>query len=369
MNLSLVFAVMAASLLSGQAAGPSLQVQTEAPARLSPAEISQLRAKAEAGDAAAQLALGRAYKDGNGVPRNAEEAVRWHRMAAEQGNPAAQRELSLMYLEGRGVEQNKEEAFKWCQKAARQKHPIAMFNVGAAYFNGEGVAENVISAYAWFVLAQEAGSESAAEAVKRMGADLQHISASAVFEKIADMYEKGNDLPRNYAEALKWYRRAAEGGGPTVRVKLAGLLVEEKKYDEARRLCEEAVKQSYSPANYCLGYLYDHGLGVARNPPEAAKWFGRAAEMGHSRSMLRLGQMYVTGDGVKPDKKTAYFYFFLAASVIPEAKQEQASLEKELSSKDVEKTKKKAIEWARQHQLQRAGIHPLTPRSKTQTKK
>jgi len=39
-------------------------------------EASQVRAKAEAGDAKAQVRLGEKYKTGDGVPRRASEAVR-----------------------------------------------------------------------------------------------------------------------------------------------------------------------------------------------------------------------------------------------------------------------------------------------------
>jgi TPR repeat protein len=167
MACSLFIAVLVTGLVIDQAATPSAQGQTEAPARLSSAQISQLRVKAETGDPAARRALGRAYEDGNGVPQSDEQAVEWYRKAAEQGNAAAQNDLGLMYLAGRGVEKNKEEASKWSHKAARQKYPVAMFNLGAAYYNGDGVDTDVVSAYAWFLLAQEAGSEPAVDAVRR----------------------------------------------------------------------------------------------------------------------------------------------------------------------------------------------------------
>ena len=47
--------------------------------------IAALRAKAEAGDAVAQSNLGKKYFDGEGVPKNDVEAVKWFRIAAEQG--------------------------------------------------------------------------------------------------------------------------------------------------------------------------------------------------------------------------------------------------------------------------------------------
>ena len=370
MTASLLIAVLATGLVFGQAAVPSAQQQTEAPAPLSAAEISQLTVKAESGDPAAQLALGRAYENGSGVPQSDKQAVDWFRKAAEQGNAPAQNDLGMMYLEGRGVEINKEEAFKWRRRAARQGHPTAMFNLGAAFYNRDGAAFDVVSAYAWFVLAEEAGSDSATDAVKRMSEDLQTSRTPEVFEKIAAMYEKGDDLPQSYSEAVKWSRKAAENGGPPVRVKLARLLIKTQEFDEARRLCEEAAKKNYPPGAHCVGLIYDRGLGVTQNPVEAVKWFNRAAEMGYAVAMLRLGEMYWKGSGVRMDKISAYAFIYLAATTdIPEASQERASLEKEMGSKDVEKARKKAIEWAKQYRKEWISEQPLARKRKAQPTK
>jgi TPR repeat protein len=42
------------------------------------------------GFAVAQFNLGVMYSDGQGVPQNDAEAVRWYRLAAEQGHAGAQ---------------------------------------------------------------------------------------------------------------------------------------------------------------------------------------------------------------------------------------------------------------------------------------
>ena len=48
-------------------------------------DIAQLRIKAEKGDARAQFSLGNMYREGEGVPKDATEAVKWYRKSAEQG--------------------------------------------------------------------------------------------------------------------------------------------------------------------------------------------------------------------------------------------------------------------------------------------
>jgi TPR repeat protein len=78
-------------------------------------------------------------------------------------------------------------------------------------------------------------------------------------------YYNGRGVARNYAEAAKWYRKAAEQGNAT--------------------------------AQYNLGNCYYNGQGVARNYAEAAKWFRKAAEQGDKRAQYKLGyHYYLTGD-------------------------------------------------------------------------
>lgn len=49
------------------------------------ANISELKNKAEQGNAEAQYSLGVCYRCGDGVEKNLEEAIKWYRKAAEQG--------------------------------------------------------------------------------------------------------------------------------------------------------------------------------------------------------------------------------------------------------------------------------------------
>jgi len=79
--------------------------------------MRELKAKAEAGDVAAQFNCGYRYYKGVGVPQSAAEAVRWFKKAAEQADVGAQKFLGRMYSEGDGVPQNWTEASKWLNKA------------------------------------------------------------------------------------------------------------------------------------------------------------------------------------------------------------------------------------------------------------
>ncbi len=66
-------------------------------------------------------------------------------------------------------------------------------------------------------------------------------------------------------------------------------------------------------AQYLLGTLYYHGLGVEKNLVEAMKWFTLAAEKGNAKAQVSLGTMYLTGDGTSKNHKEAFRWLKLAA--------------------------------------------------------
>ena len=68
---------------------------------------------AEQGHADAQTNIGLLYENGQGVPQNYGEAVKWYRKAAEQGYADAQKNLGVMYADGAGVPQNYGQAARW----------------------------------------------------------------------------------------------------------------------------------------------------------------------------------------------------------------------------------------------------------------
>ena len=127
-------------------------------------ELVELRRLAEQGDADAQYNLGVMYDNGEGVPEDNAEAVKWYRMAAEQGHAGTQFMLGLMYAYGDGVPEDDAEAVKWYRMAAEQGHAGTQFMLGVMYNNGEGVPEDYVRAYAWYNLAAAQGNEPAVKA-------------------------------------------------------------------------------------------------------------------------------------------------------------------------------------------------------------
>ena len=91
-------------------------------------EFDEAKLLAEQGDAEAQLNLGIRYANGEGVPEDDAEAVKWYRLAAKQGLARAQSYLGIMYGNGDGVPENYAEAVKWFRLAAAQGQEDAKRN-------------------------------------------------------------------------------------------------------------------------------------------------------------------------------------------------------------------------------------------------
>ena len=72
-----------------------------------------LRPLAEKGNPDAEINLGNMYFDGNGVPQDYAESVKWYLLAADQGNADAQIALGFLYEYGDAVPLDYVQAHKW----------------------------------------------------------------------------------------------------------------------------------------------------------------------------------------------------------------------------------------------------------------
>jgi len=152
-----------------------------------------VRARAERGEADAQLELGLMYSIGRGVPQDHAEALRWYRKAADQGEAIAQVNLGKMYIFGEGVQQNASEGFRWILKSADQGFAGAQFIIGQMYASGTGVDQDYAEAVRWY---RKAADQGYAEAQTNLG----------------NMYSDGNGVTQDYAKAVQLYRKAADQG-------------------------------------------------------------------------------------------------------------------------------------------------------------
>jgi hypothetical protein len=121
-------------------------------------DVAALKRNAEAGDAAAQLALGDVFVS----HCRATEALQWYRKAAAQGNVEAKYQVGQMLLFGGfgspkalEVKPNHAEGIRWTYMAATNGHALACDTMARVLKEGIGTSTNLIAAYAWLKLFAE----------------------------------------------------------------------------------------------------------------------------------------------------------------------------------------------------------------------
>ncbi|HEY1064609.1 MAG TPA: C39 family peptidase [Pirellulales bacterium] len=180
------------------------------------AALQELVEKANRGDADAQLALAGRYRDGQGVAKDAAEAMRWGHLAADQGHPAAQDFVGWMYFRGVQVRHNPVLAAAYFKSAA-ERSATAAWNLGQCYFAAQGVEHDVPKALELWRKAAEMGHGRAASSA-------------------AMAYLSGEGVPRDEKEARRLAERAVELNDPSGFVVLGELLYRAGEFDRAREL-------------------------------------------------------------------------------------------------------------------------------------
>jgi hypothetical protein len=113
-----------------------------------------LLAKANAGDAVAQVLVGESYAAGKGIERDLKQAAEWYGKAAAKGDLAGERHLAVLYRDGgKGFPRDMTQAAEWYRKAAEQGDAGAQATLGTLYSIGQGVTQNYVEAYYWLELA------------------------------------------------------------------------------------------------------------------------------------------------------------------------------------------------------------------------
>ena len=121
----------------------------------------------------------------------------------------------------------------------------------------------------------------------------------------------------DYAEALKWYRKAAEQGHAKAQVNLGvmyrGGIGVTQDNAEAVKWYRKSAEQGNAKAQVNLGYMYRKGKGVTQDDVEAVKWYRKSAEQGDATAQVNLGLMYDNGRGVTQDDVEAVKWYRKAA--------------------------------------------------------
>lgn len=142
-----------------------------------------------------------------------------------------------------------------------------------------------------------------------------HVEAALL---LGIIYSSASDVPRDYAEAIRWFRMAAE--------------------------------QNLASAQLILGSMYYEGEGVPADHAEALRWFRLAAEQGDASAQSSLGFMYGAGEGVPQDFVVAYMWYNLSAAQGDErAKTNRAIIAPKMTREQIAEAQKLSREWLERH--------------------
>lgn len=161
-------------------------------------------------------------------------------------------------------------------------------------------------------------------------------------------YERGNGVPKDGKEALKWFTHATDKGSFDAQCNLGNLYfngsVLTKNPEEAFKLFKKSSDQGFARAQYNLGVCYHTGCGVEKNEGEAVKYYEMAAEQGFSLAQFYLGVCYNKGTFVEKDlTKATHWYRKSAEQGYPQAQYNLGLCYN--AGSGVTKDEKEAIHW------------------------
>lgn len=233
---------------------------------------------AEAGQARTQYALGKIYRDGQGVEKDVQKAVELFTLAAMQGNSFAAFALGKMYLsDDSALSRNVAAALKWITNAAEHGNQFAQYYLGKLLLKGtDDISQDTNSALRWLLASVEQGNVHAEYA-------------------LAMAYLKGESVPKDSLKAMELLKRASSREHQFAQYQLGKLLLQgedvPKDVVAAVHWLTASAMHGNQYAQYALGKLYLLGKGVEKDKDHAAKWFQMAANQGNEYAQFYLKHM------------------------------------------------------------------------------
>lgn len=250
-----------------------------------------LQKKAEAGDAQAQVALGRTLQN-DGVAADKAAGAEWFRKAADAGNAEGAWMLASATMAGAGVPRDQVAAIDWMRKSVNlDPNPDRMAVLAVALLS---VGNAQSEAMQWAQKAADKGSTKGMEvlAMARLSGDVGLPKDAALAEKLmiaaaqkgdtdaqvslGQIYLNGMFGHQDTAAGRRWLQSAADAGSAKAAGTLAYFLITGKEgvpVDAARgvALAKKAMAAHEMLGHYAMGVAYVTGTGVAENPAEG--WY------------------------------------------------------------------------------------------------
>jgi TPR repeat protein len=179
-----------------------------------------------------QFRLGRAYARGEGVAQSYERAGEWYMKAADQGNLKAMNNLGILFLEGQGTKKDPVEAYRWFCKASDLGDSHSSYLRGLLLCEGRGVKPDPSQGLAWIEKASSMGNPAATARLahanyfgefglkedRAKALPLLRTAATAgdpwACLALGQMYLRGQEVAKDDATAITWFKKGAEGGNP-----------------------------------------------------------------------------------------------------------------------------------------------------------
>lgn len=234
--------------------------------------------ESNAGQGFAQYALGKKYRDGQGVERNIQKAVELFTLAAKQGNSFAAFALGKMYLSNdASLPRDEAAALNWITYASERGNQFAQCYLGKLLLKGaDGIPQDTNAALRWL----------------RASVDQGNVYAEYA---LAMAYLKGKVVPKDALKALELLRHASSQDHQFAQYQLGKMLLqgEEAPKDVAAAVHWLTVSAMHGNqyAQYALGKLYLLGKDVEKDKASAAKWFQMAADQGNEYAQYFLKHM------------------------------------------------------------------------------
>jgi len=229
--------------------------------------------------------------------------------------------LSLLAMVGCHPEYKQQ--FADLRSKAEEGISWAQYDLGLMYAQGQGTEKNQAEAVKWFRKAADKGDDKAQEFFKLMY-DVQGVAKSEV--ELIKAAEQGNveaqyKLGRMFDNG--WYgtqsNRKAEKWYRKAAEQgnaLAQYYLGRITEDKTKALkwYRMSAEQGNTEAQYEIGNAYSNGRGVAPNNAEAMKWYLKAAEQGNTNAQYHLGWMYNYGHDVTKNETEALAWYYVAES-------------------------------------------------------
>jgi TPR repeat protein len=251
-------------------------------------EVRARHSRAESGDAAMQLAIGREILRQAGTnPALIEKAYHWIERAAESGSLEAQYQLANHYLDaGQPDETTREQGRRWLIAAADGGHEPALRQVITAFKEQKyGIQRDLPRSRAY--------SEALLELLKDRGTPENEPDWMTASREYHDTLKQINEEAGRYLPPDE-LQRQSDAGDPAARYHLAKDLMTTH-FAEGVALLTASAGAGYPQAQYEMASRYRHRQRTGQEERQAIEWLAAAAESGHRGAMVDLGVVYLQG--------------------------------------------------------------------------